>query len=316
MFLINFTDSYCSKSEQLIIFDNLVTTSILSIFFFIGSCSNLFLVAVHFQKAKKKGFWLSSSNRVKNQVNNKAIFWLTAANLILSVIFIPYTILFRVWQIKISTVVIKIMEHLKDSLIYMNLFFISVLSVERYFAVCKPQYYKTLESNINKIIWVVYLFLFFFSSSNYLTDIKLELHCAINIGSDINNKFSIKKLMNYINVILSTFFFIATAIISSSFYFKISLHQQKFSENRKLKTIIKIKKDKNETILENLIINNPTEFNSCKSFKNNQSSVSVQTDFEITIDKEIMKNNFLRQRSSSTKVLTKISILVRYTKFK
>lgn len=290
--------------------DNLVTTSILSLFFFIGTCSNLLLVAVHLQKKRKRNYRCPSSNRVENQVNNQAIFLLTITNLILSVIFIPYTVLFRVWQIKTLTVVIKIMEHLKDSLIYMNLFFVSVLSLERYFAVCKPQYYKTLESNINKIIWIVYLFLFFFSASNYLTDIKLEVHCATIISSEINLKFSINKLMNYLNVILSTFFFISTAIISSSFYCKIALHQLRFSDNKSKEVVIQIKKNKNGNVLNNLNINT-NESSSSNSLKKNQSSVSVQTDFNVGTSKDMKNNNFFRQRSSSTKVLTKISILVR-----
>ncbi|RNA28139.1 hypothetical protein BpHYR1_052126 [Brachionus plicatilis] len=194
------------------------------------------------------------------------------------------------------------MEHLKDSLIYMNLFIISVISIERYFAVCKPQYYKTLESNINKIIWMVYIFFFCFSASNYLTDIKLDSNCAPDkeISSDQKeSKFSFKKLLNYLNVILSTFFFIATAIISSSFYCKITFHRSNASFNLN-----------NHLITNKNIKNSQEPVDSTNSLQKNQSNASVQTDFNSKFDKEIKKKKILRQRSSSTKVLTKISILL------
>lgn len=312
MISTNSSYKYCSISETVKLVDNLITTLILSLFFLIGSCTNLLLVSTHYQRRKKKSFRSSAINRSKNQVNNLAIYLLSIVNLILSLIFVPYTIFFRVWQFNISPFAIKIMEHLKDSLIYMNLFIISVISLERYFAVCKPQYYKTLESNINKIIWIVYLFFLCFSASNYLTDIKLDSNCTSEkfLASNlIDRKFSIKKLLNYLNVFLSTFFFISTAIISSSFYCKITYHQSRFSFYAKNQFIASKKLKQKEKMCENFI-DDPDMNNSCNSLAKNQSSVSVQTDFNETIEIKTQQK-FFRQRSSSTKALTKISILVR-----
>lgn len=63
----------------------------------------------------------------------------------------------------------------------MNLLIIVILSIERYVAVCKPQHYKSLESNINKIIWIIFLIGFVLSGTNYFIDVKQDLVCTANI---------------------------------------------------------------------------------------------------------------------------------------
>ncbi|CAF0987836.1 unnamed protein product [Brachionus calyciflorus] len=198
------------------------------------------------------------------------------------------------------------MEHLKDSFIYMDLFIISIISLERYFAVCKPQYYKDLEANINKIIWVVYLLAFVFSSSNYFTDLKFNPYCsnikAKNESNDNNNE--LRSFLNRINVILSTCFFVATAIISSFFYGKITIHQASYGQMFVTsKVSIRSKNSNNQdNVLDAMVEKSESPIQEISySNQRNMSNASVQTDFNLKYDKPTVQKIRMKTKISSTK---------------
>ena len=120
------------------------------------------------------------------KVNNKAIFTLSISNLLLSSVFIPYTIIYRVWNLKANVLVLKCIEHLKDTFIYVNVLIILLLSIERYVAVCKPHYYKKLELNVDRIIWVVFLFGVSLSATNYFVTVKSKQGSSSSFSSYFN----------------------------------------------------------------------------------------------------------------------------------
>ena len=114
--------------------DQIVATIILALFFVIGTLSNLSFISIYLHKQRRRcGGAVPCSNmvmrngrvstngvsirstciRIKNQVSNKAIFTLSMSNLLLSSLFIPYTILFRVWNYNSTQLVFLVLEHLK-----------------------------------------------------------------------------------------------------------------------------------------------------------------------------------------------------------
>lgn len=113
--------------------DQIVATIILVLFFVIGTLSNLSFISIYLHKQRRRcGGAVPCSNvmrngrvstngvsirstciRIKNQVSNKAIFTLSMSNLLLSSLFIPYTILFRVWNYNSTQLVFLVLEHLK-----------------------------------------------------------------------------------------------------------------------------------------------------------------------------------------------------------
>lgn len=133
----------------------------------------------------------------------------------------------------------------KDNLLYMNLLIIIILSIERYVAVCKPQHYKKLESNINKIIWIVFLIGFVLSGTNYSINVKTDLVCSANIftrkkpsinfsnhsadGEDESN------LPINLNLLTSGVIFSLSACISTFFYVQIAWHHLKRARQLKHK---------------------------------------------------------------------------------
>lgn len=110
-----------SKFERV---DQIVATVILVLFFLIGTLSNLSFISIYLHKQRGRcgkatvmganGVSIRSTCiRLKNQVSNKAIFTLSISNLLLSSLFIPYTIVFRVWNVDAPTKVLLVLEHLK-----------------------------------------------------------------------------------------------------------------------------------------------------------------------------------------------------------
>lgn len=114
--------------------DQIIATIILVLFFVIGTLSNLSFISIYLHKQRRRcGGAVPCSNtvmrngrvstngvsirstciRIKNQVSNKAIFTLSMSNLLLSSLFIPYTILFRVWNYNSTQLVFLVLEHLK-----------------------------------------------------------------------------------------------------------------------------------------------------------------------------------------------------------
>lgn len=133
---------------------------------------------------------------------------------------------------------------MKDNLLYMNLLIIMILSIERYVAVCKPKHYKKLESNINKIIWLVFLIGFVLSSSNYFIE-KSDLACSASLftttsklkSSSSSSSSSTSKAANStssnvyeatfsinLNLLTSGILFSLSACISTFFYVQIAWH--------------------------------------------------------------------------------------------
>ena len=127
----------------------------------------------------------------------------------------------------------------------MNLLIIMILSIERYVAVCKPKHYKKLESNINKIIWLVFLIGFVLSSSNYFIE-KSDLACSASLftttsklkssssstsSKSTNNTSSSSSSNVYeatfsinLNLLTSGILFSLSACISTFFYVQIAWH--------------------------------------------------------------------------------------------
>lgn len=144
----------------------------------------------------------------------------------------------------------------------MNLLIITILSIERYVAVCKPQYYKKLESNINKIIWIVFLIGFILSGTNYFID-KVDLVCSANIfihrdvdkqqheqqpmlTANSNNNSLLSELSDQtttsnsglrinLNLLTSGVIFSLSACISTFFYIQIAWHHLKRARQLKHK---------------------------------------------------------------------------------
>ena len=120
----------------------------------------------------------------------------------------------------------------------MNLLIIMILSIERYVAVCKPKHYKKLESNINKIIWLVFLIGFVLSSSNYFIE-KSDLACSASLftttsklkssstskaaNSTSSNVYEATFSIN-LNLLTSGILFSLSACISTFFYVQIAWH--------------------------------------------------------------------------------------------
>lgn len=104
--------------------DQIVATVILVLFFLIGTLSNLSFISIYLHKQRRRcgnvlnvsanGVSIRSTCiRIKNQVSNKAIFTLSISNLLLSSLFIPYTIVFRVWDVDAHWFVLLVLEHFK-----------------------------------------------------------------------------------------------------------------------------------------------------------------------------------------------------------
>lgn len=322
----------CQDETDFATTDRILATVILACFFFIGTLSNFSFISIYLYKQRRRNFCIGRNRSIrstfKHQVNNKAIFTLSISNLLLSTIFIPYTIIFRVWNFDASEILLKIIEHLKDCLLYMNLLIIIILSIERYVAVCKPQYYKKLESNINKIMWIVFLIGFVLSATNYFIDVKLDLTCSANI-------FSLNKAIN-LNLLTSFILFSTSGIISTFFYVQIAWHhirrghQLKKDEKKKQDDELKMKEMK----IEKKLMGNCCSSDEVKDVKlsncqyqlsisekqtsrsggesgenesdmsKNKSDASVQTD--------MMLNKLFKKNSNifSTNLITKISICV------
>lgn len=155
----------------------------------------------------------------------------------------------RVWNFdKIDQLVMKVVEHSKDSFIYMNMLILIILSMERYVAVCKPQYYKSLETNINKIIWLFFLLGFSLAMTNYQNNAKSEFSCISKNTLETNttelnsNKFvefhflftydaSNNKTLN-LNLLTSVFLFTTSACVSTWFYIQIGRYEWRRSRTR------------------------------------------------------------------------------------
>lgn len=106
----------------------------------------------------------------------------------------------------------------------MNLLIIMILSIERYVAVCKPQHYKKLESNINKIIWLVFLIGFVLSSSNYFIE-KSDLACSASLfTSKLKSSSNEATFSINLNLLTSGILFSLSACISTFFYVQIAWH--------------------------------------------------------------------------------------------
>lgn len=121
----------CEKDTSLT--DRILATLILSMFFLIGTASNLLFICIYLYKQRRRTYFVrarlirSTCIRFKSQVNNKAIFTLSISNLLLSSVFIPYTIIYRVWYVKGNSFMLQCVEHLKDTFIYANMLVIVLL---------------------------------------------------------------------------------------------------------------------------------------------------------------------------------------------
>lgn len=238
---------YCTNDKILILLDRIFATSILCVFFLVGTMSNLSFICIYNFKHRKRYFFhglKKSTVRFKNNVNNKAVYTLSMSNLTLSFVFIPYTIVFRVWNKDTHLALFKVMEHFKDTFIYINLLITIILSIERYVAVCKPHHYKRLEININKIIWLLVLVAVLFSATNYFTDVKSDMNCDyLNrtlTSDDLNYNrfvytFNEKKRIVNMNLLTSAFLFSVSGIVSTIFYIQIARNQIVKHMNENLK---------------------------------------------------------------------------------
>jgi hypothetical protein len=275
----SFESNYFENKKTIILIDQILATFIHSIFFLVGTISNFVFVCIHFRKLQTRYFIVKGSSgdnssdasgkkrrsiyiRVKNKANNHVVLMFSIANLILCSIFIPYTIVFRILDFQLSaSLAKKIIEHLKDSLIYMNLFFMVIIAYERYIAICKPHKYKFLESKINKIIWVLYLLALCLSSTNYLVEHKSDLGY---VKSPTNNFTSANQSIHdfkprtqalcysdfnniylKVNLIVASLLLFLSALISTIFYINICFDQH-FNNQKKSN----VTKHKNLEILE------------------------------------------------------------------
>lgn len=315
MLFKNFSKNYCKNEKNILLIDNIVSSVILGSFFLVGTLGNLLFVCVHVQK-RYKGLNQSSFkptlNRYKNQINNQAIFSLSLVNLLLSSVFLPYTIVFRVWSLPIGYLsVLVVIEHIKDALLYMNLFIISILSLERYFAVCKPQYYKNLEININKIIWLFYLISILVSTSNYFTNIKFNLSCMDMSQDKIKHNITV-ELFEGVNLLVSAFLFLTTAIVSSFFYIKITIHQ---SNNSFWQRHLLELRNLSRMSFRSLHIEEQKKDNREIRFKS-RSRTSLKSNSITKIDRidPICAKGSIRRmnRSSSVRMIAKMSIWVSF----
>lgn len=124
-------NSSCDNNS--ILTDRVLATCILASFFLIGTASNLLFICIYLYKQRRRTYFVrarlirSTCIRFKSQVNNKAIFTLSISNLLLSSVFIPYTIVYRVWNIKGNVLMLQCVEHLKDTFIYANMLIIILL---------------------------------------------------------------------------------------------------------------------------------------------------------------------------------------------
>jgi len=330
------------NSIDFITIEKLLTTFMLMIFSIIGSFSNFILILFHIHQNRAEYQNKKLNVRRRNQANNKAIYAVFIINFLLSFFFIPYTILFRVWDFYLNRLVFICVEHLKDSLIYTNLFIVSIISLERYVAVCKPQHYLKLQNNINKIIWLLFLIAFVLSTTNYLvaneSSIRHQYNFTINKSGSI--QLTIPDIVNLkinlrINLFVSAALLLICAIVSTWFYTKIILNQKRKQREFKIKYSFQSGKKSsrsstlnkketfnsqnvNKTDLDSSKHNEEESFNmleetnqlhSAKIMPNctkNKNTVSVQTDFDYKPTKSLYKNPSM----SSSRLITKISILV------
>jgi hypothetical protein len=332
---------YCRNEKSLAFWDSLSATIILAAYFVIGSLGNLLYICIYLHKQRRRLYFESNKKslkaaciRFKNQVNNKAIYTLSISNVLLSFVFIPYTILFRVWYVfTLNPYLIKFIEHMKDSLLYLNLLVLIILSIERYVAVCKPQYYKNLETNINKIFWIFFLVGLVFGAANYQNSTKSGLECketminsVVNNNNNDNNTADFShfiyqfdrnknKLNLNLNLLTSVFLFTLSACISTSFYVKIGLYEWKRSQNfskncnpdARLAQHVCKKLPKPVAKSGECLNENENEDEQQTSGSYSKSNVSVQTDF--TAENRI----YFRKQSTiiTAQTITKISIWVR-----
>lgn len=129
----------------------------------------------------------------------------------------------------------------------MNLLIITILSIERYVAVCKPQHYKKLESNINKIIWIVFLIGFVLSGSNYFIK-KEDLACSPSLFTasthHSNTSATSQDDVDYsinLNLLTSGVIFSLSACITTFFYVQIAWHHIRRGQQLKRKCASKFK---------------------------------------------------------------------------
>lgn len=241
----------------------------------------------------------------------------------------------RVWNLNLvllNPLSIKIIEHVKDTFIYMNLLISIILAIERYVAVCKPQHYKTLETNTNKIIWLFYLLGFTLATTNYQNSAKSSYHdCEpykymtnnVNRHNNNNNQSNLSPhLSSYrfllafdgqkhtlnLNLVVSLFLFSFSACLSTYFYLQIGRFEWRRS-----------RKFRNNRSVPRPTINLPTppvaadnnndqeEDDERRASSISKSNASVQTD--IALDNRVyfrkISTNFI-----SSRTITKISVWV------
>ena len=220
---------------------------------------------------------------------------------------------------------IKVIEHSKDTFIYMNLLITIILSLERYVAVCKPQYYKTLETNINKIIWLFLLFGFVLAMTNYQNHAKSEFSCdskeqtrVLSFGHFLSTFEGEKEMLN-INLLTSVFLFSLSTILSTFFYIQIGRYEFRRSRNRNrnltqqpLVQKPKLSKEISLAVTTTATTTNENPIDDERPSNlslNSKSNASVQTD--LIIDTRVYRRkktmNFI-----SSETITKISIWVIY----
>jgi hypothetical protein len=248
--------------------DFYLTTAALLLFFAVGTLGNSFFVYFHLNKRRHFRLRNRTVVRFKNKVNNDAVFASCIANLVLCSVFIPYTLVIRINNyVVLPELPCKIFEHIKDSLLYLNLFLITIIAFERYVAICQSSYYSKLEKEINSIIWMLYSIALLFAASNYFVTLKcydlehadwhefltvmvpktnatlLSTRELIRNNATLTEKFyiQIRNKSSVINLWISVILFSSSAIATSFFYVRIAIYQSLSGKNRVLKPLAKSK---------------------------------------------------------------------------
>ena len=241
--------------------DRILSTILLSLFFLIGSFGNIFYIHIHVKQRSSRSFlsiFRRQTNnaekrqppdakkldakilRNKTKINNDAVFASSIVNCIICLFYIPYTIVVRIWAFKLPDWPCRTIEWFKDSFLYFNFFMLTIIAFERYVAICRTNYYKTLEKRINKIIWFFYFIALALSVSNFYADMKCSSSSSAassrtrklfrhnsssaNASSSTHQhaESSISRVnFNFVNLLVSMVLFGTNAFITTIFYARI-----------------------------------------------------------------------------------------------